>query len=160
MRVDQALKKIRRDMAVNYAEVEIFRHQYRQEARKKSKAANYFMSTEHKRHLSSLLLIAAVSGKPVTKARAATALAISRTSASRMLDEVTAAGWAEKCGEGYRFTDEQVEEYFQTIPEMLTKVSPKLTKTMQHYAELTEILSLYVTLTPEENGLKLGHGGG
>lgn len=144
---DDLEQECRRDVATAYANTELNRHQWRQRHRKDDNAADWFMATEARRHMSSALYLAWRLNQPASKSEIAARLMISRVSASALIDHCVGQGWVERAGNGYQFTDEQALRYEKATPAMLMKVSTKLTECIRKLQKLTKIMHSHRPLT-------------
>ena len=139
MNLSQVINHAKKEAAVAYANVELQRNLLRRDTVSRDAAAAYFLSTEVKRLMSSLLFLAALKDEPIRKSEAADKLGVTRQAASKILDETTAAGWVVEVNGAYKYAPDQMEKYQETIADMLVTMSTELSEKVQNLQFLVEI---------------------
>ena len=148
--INELIHHARKNSALAYANLELDSHAHRASMNGRHPAIAYFLSTEPKRHMSSLMYKANIEGQGVTTSEAADALGISRQAASVILKETTDAGWTVKRRGRFMYADEMAEMYTQTVSEMLLQLSTKLTENVEKLVTLREIASTHLSLTSDD----------
>lgn len=150
IKIDELINQARKNVAYNYANVELDRHALRTDIQNRHPATAYFFSTEPKRHMSSLMYKAFVEGRGVTAAEAAEKLKVSRQAASVILNETTEAGWTVRRRGRYMYSLEMGQMYTQAVSDMLLEVSTSLTENILKLMTLREIASTHLSLTSDD----------
>lgn len=157
--IEQLLNTAREKSALEYANLELDSHALRATMTSRHPATAYFFSTEPKRHMSSLMYQAKITGRGVSPKEAAERLCISRQAATVILNETTDAGWTVKRRGKYMYADDMAEMYTQAVSEMLLTLSTSLTKNVEKLVVLREMASTHFTLTEPQPETILRTGG-